>query len=269
MTFTKDEKLATFIFFHNFLAQRIHMTQNQLVDYREAIEARISRRTYTNEPIAPEKIAYLQSKILACNSEGGLTISWLEDGSKAFSALKSYGMFKNVGSIMVMKGPETTPDLFERVGYYGELLVLEATALGLGTCWIAGTYDKNSDLFSLGADENLVAVISIGNVPTEQTMKEKLISRSVKRKTLPLKVFYTAEGKTPEWFVEGIKAVQKAPSAINSQRVRFNYVKDGITASVPGSWPTDPIDMGIAKLHFSLAAGGTFAFGLQGKFEKD
>lgn len=245
------------------------MTLKQRIDYLEAVEARISRRTYTNEPIAAEKIAFLKDRILAINSESGLTITWLEDGSKAFTAVKSYGMFKNVGSVMVMKGPKTTADLSERIGYYGELLVLEATALGLGTCWVAGTYDKDSDLFSLGPDEILVAVIAVGNVPTEETMKEKLIARTVRRKTLPLQDFYTAEGEAPQWFVEGIKAVQKAPSAVNSQRVRFHYTKEGVSASAPGTWATDPIDMGIAKLHFSLAVGGRFAFGTQGRFEKD
>ncbi len=241
----------------------------QKPDYLGAIESRTSRRAYTNEPIAPEKVAYLQDAIRTINSESGLSIMWLEDGSKAFTAVKSYGMFKNVGSVIVLKGPQALPDLAERIGYYGELLVLEATALDLGTCWVAGTYDRNSDLFSLGIDEKLVAVISIGNVPQEKTFKEKFISRTVRRKTLPLETFYRAEGEVPQWFVAGIKAVQKAPSAVNSQRVRFQYTKEGVTASVPGSWPTDPIDIGIAKLHFALAAGGRFGFGSQGRFEKE
>lgn len=239
------------------------------IDYLQAIEERRSRRTYTTEPIATDKVAYLQERILAINGESGLSITWLEDGSRAFTALKSYGMFKNVGSVIVLKGSQTVSDLFERIGYYGELLALEATALGLGTCWIAGTYDRNSSLFSLGPEEKLVAIISDGNVPSEQTLKEKLIHRSVKRKTLALQAFYTAQGEIPQWFAEGMQAVQKAPSAVNSQRVRFQYAKEGITASVPGSWATDPIDMGIAKLHFALASGGSFAFGVQGRFEKD
>ncbi len=237
-------------------------------DYLAAIENRKSRRAYTKEPIEAEKVAYLQEKILAFNDESKLSITWLEDGSKAFTALKSYGMFKNVGSVIVLKGSRTVSDLSERIGHYGELLVLEATAMELGTCWIAGTYDKNSNLFSLKADEELIAIISIGNVPSEQTLKEKLIYRTVRRKTLPLEEFYTAEGEIPQWFSAGIKAVQKAPTAVNSQRVRFQYAKDGITATVPGTWATDPIDMGIAKLHFALATGGRFAFGVQGKFEK-
>ncbi|MBI9095375.1 MAG: nitroreductase family protein [Sphaerochaeta sp.] len=240
----------------------------QKPDYLKAIENRTSRRAYTKEPIEAEKIAYLQEIIRTINTESGLSITWLEDGSRAFTALKSYGMFKNVGSVLVLKGPRSVSDLSERIGYYGELLVLEATALDLGTCWIAGTYDKNSNLFSLGVDEVLVSIISVGNIPAEQTLKEKLISRIVSRKTLALKEFYTAEGEIPQWFLEGIKAVQKAPSAVNSQRVRFWYTKEGITATVPGTWATDPIDMGIAKVHFALATGGRFAFGGQGEFEK-
>lgn len=241
----------------------------QKPDYLAAIEARISRRSYLNEPIATGKVAYLKEKMLAYNSESGLSIAWVEDGSEAFTAMKSYGMFKNVRSVMVMKGPEKTADLFERIGYYGELLVLEATALGLGTCWVAGTFDKQSDLFSQDADDKLVAVIAVGNVESKQTLKEKLIHRTVRRKTQALDAFYTAEGKIPQWFIAGMLAVQKAPSAVNSQRVKFHYTKEGILSSVPGSWASDPIDMGIAKLHFSLGAGGSFALGLQGKFQRN
>jgi hypothetical protein len=242
---------------------------NNQTDYISAIENRKSRRAYTTTPVTSEKIAYLTNKIQQINEENALAISWIEEGGKVFTALKSYGMFKNVRSILVLKGPRTTSDLSERLGYFGELLVLEATALDLGTCWIAGTYDKQSNLFTLEDNEELISIISIGNVPPEQTLKEKFVYRTVKRKTLPLDKLYTAEGEVPQWFIEGIKAVQKAPSAINSQRVRFHYSKNGVTASVLGSWATDPIDLGIAKMHFALAAGGTFRFGDKGVFVKE
>jgi nitroreductase len=242
------------------------MTQNQ--EYLAAIENRKSRRTYTTEPIAQEKTDYLNSLIEKFNKEGSLSIAWIPDGEKAFTTLKSYGMFKNVKSVIVLKGKHTTEDLYERIGHYGELLVLEATKLGLGTCWIAGTYDKKSNLFPLGEEEELVSLISIGNVLEERSFKEKLIYRTVRRKSRPLETFYTAEGKVPQWFIKGIEAVAKAPSAVNSQRVRFHYSKSGVTASVPKSWATDPIDLGIAKLHFALATGGKFSFGEQAVFER-
>lgn len=242
---------------------------NNHTDFLNAIETRKSRRAYTIEPIATEKVAYLQKKIQRFNMDGRLSLHWLEHGGEAFTALKSYGMFKNVDAIIVLKGSRSTADLLERIGYFGELLVLEATALGLGTCWIAGTYNKKSKLFSLENDEELVAILSIGNVPPEQTMKEKFIYRTVRRKSIPLEKFYTADSEVPQWFLTGIEAVQKAPSAIHSQRVRFHYAENGVTASVPGTWPTDRIDLGIAKLHFALAAGGTFSFGDMGKFEKN
>ncbi|AEV30061.1 nitroreductase family protein [Sphaerochaeta pleomorpha str. Grapes] len=241
---------------------------NNQTDFLSAIETRKSRRSYTTEPIAPAKIAYLQKKIQKFNMEGGLSLAWLENGGKAFTALKSYGMFKNVESIIILKGSRSTSDLFERIGYYGELLVLEATALELGSCWIAGTYDKKSDLFPLENDEELVSILSIGNVPPEQTLKEKFVYRTIRRKSIPLEKLYTAESEVPQWFISGMKAVQKAPSAINSQRVRFHYSETGVTASVPGTRTTDPIDLGIAKLHFALAAEGNFSFGNEAVFIK-
>jgi hypothetical protein len=238
------------------------------IEYLEAIERRRSVRSYTADPIEDRQEERLKSLIDRYNREGLLSISWLEDGSGAFTALKSYGMFRNVRSVIVLKGPSSTADLRERIGYYGELLVLEATTMGLGTCWIAGTYDRKSKLFRLQDDEKLVALVSVGNISPTKSLKERLISGSVTRRKRPTEWFYTADGEVPRWFAAGIEAVAKAPSAVNSQRVRFSYANGMAGATVPGNRPTDLIDLGIAKLHFSLAAGGTFPFGPESRFEK-
>ncbi|WP_320129894.1 nitroreductase family protein [uncultured Sphaerochaeta sp.] len=236
-------------------------------DYQFAIEHRKSIRTYSTEPIADKTREYLINKIEEINKESGLHISWVDDAGDIFSTFKSYGMFKNVGSVLVVKGLKEVPDLSERAGYFGEQLVLEATSLGLGTCWIAGTYDKKNSLLSVGQGETILSLISIGNIADNQSLKQKII-HTLKRKTLAVEKFYTAEGVVPTWFTKGIEAVQKAPSAINSQRVRFKYGQEKVTASVPGSRATDPIDMGIAKFHFAVIAGGTFGFGTEGIFQK-
>lgn len=52
----------------------------------------------------------------------------MEDGSSAFRKLrKSYGLFTNVRSLILMKGKKDDKDLKKKIGYYGE-------DLGLGTC---------------------------------------------------------------------------------------------------------------------------------------
>ncbi len=67
----------------------------------EAIEQRKSRRSYLDTPIDQIKLNQLHGLIDTYNSEAGLSISLVLDGSRAFNGLsKSYGMFKNVRSLL-------------------------------------------------------------------------------------------------------------------------------------------------------------------------
>jgi hypothetical protein len=75
--------------------------------------------------------------------------------------------------------------------------------------------------------------------------------------------------QTPQWFVRGVEAALKAPTAINQQKFRFEY--PGATAE--GGEPVvrasrqfslvgyTAIDLGIAKLHFEIGAGTAFRWG--------
>lgn len=244
----------------------------------QAIDVRRSRRAYSAEPILPQQAALLKSRIDEYNQKSGLSIRFLENGSFAFSGIrKSYGMFSGVRSLFIMKGPKSDPNLKEKIGYFGQLLILEATVLGLGTCWVGGTFDRSG--IRKGPDEELVCVITVGQVPVSQTLKEKLIYKAIHRKTKSLEQLCqfpgmagkkdgdeAAEKKLPEWLKAGLKAVQKAPSTRNTQKVMF-MEKDGLLqAYVPDTYTFDRVDLGIAKLHFELAAGGYFDLGNGGVY---
>lgn len=226
----------------------------------EAIYERVSRRTYLNTPIDKDKIDFINRSIDDANKKSGLTIIFVEDGSKAFNSFgKSYGMFKGVRSIILLKGEKADPNLKEKVGYYGEILALEATKLGLGTCWVGGTFDRA--ILSSNKNEEIVCVLTVGNVPLDKPLKERMIYKVTHRKTKSIEEFYDGKGTVPDWFIDAIKAVQKAPSAINSQKFRFNYREGEIIASIPNTYQFDLVDLGIAKLHFELSAGCKFELG--------
>ena len=134
----------------------------------QAIDKRKSRRTYLPTPIRPENIALLKSRIEEYNQRSGLTMRFMENGAFAFSGLrKSYGMFKGVQSLFIMKGLKGASNLKEKIGYYGELLVLEASALGLGTCWV-GAFPEQPVKKLLGVPYHIriVAITPLG-VPDE------------------------------------------------------------------------------------------------------
>lgn len=230
----------------------------------QAIDIRKSRRVYTESPVSPRQIAFLKSRIDEYNQKSGLSILFLENGSFAFSGLrKSYGMFNGVRSLFVMKGPKEDPHLKEKIGYFGELLILEATVLGLGTCWVGGTFDASG--IRRQETEELVCVITVGNVPAAQTRKERLIYRAVHRKTKAVREMCQIQGKPgdslPDWLKIAMKAVRKAPSTKNSQKVMILEKNGILQAYVPDTYKFDRVDLGIAKLHFELAAGGHFELG--------
>jgi nitroreductase len=146
---------------------------------------------------------------------------------------------------------EWIADFDERIGYYGEELVLFAQQLGLGTCWAGLSYRKVPGTFTIERGEKFSCMISIGHPDDE--------GRKLKRKSVE-DVSNVGEG-TPEWFRRGVEAALKAPTAINQQKFRFDYLgeRDGrpavsakATFSLVGY---TRIDLGIAKLHFEIGAG--------------
>ncbi len=238
------------------------------MDLLSAIDHRISRRSYLAQPIDPATKHTLGQYLLGLNAQSSLTFEFIEDGSSAFNGFKSYGMFSGVRSLLLLKGPISDQNLYEKVGYYGEKAVLFATDLGLGTCWVAGSYDRKNDLFKVPDGEKLVIVVPIGVVKQERTAKEKFFHTLVHRKTKTIGDLLKADCTPPQWMQSAMAAVQKAPSAANRQSVSFTFQKGVLSASVPDTIPTDRIDLGIAKLHFELAGDGHFELGNGAIFRK-
>ena len=237
------------------------------MDRKEAIEKRFSCRTFDPAPMSRERIGEITARIDRINAASGLTLAFVEDGGAAFAGFRrSYGMFKNVRSLILMKGPSELPDLAEKLGYYGAELILELTALGLGTCWVGGTFDRGA--LSVPAGETLLLAVPVGE-PGEILFKDRLLLRRLHGKRKPAKERLTAAGDVPAWLRRGMEAVVPAPSAVNSQKPHFTYADGVLTAAVPGNHPLELVDLGIAKKHFELGAGGRFALGNGGTYARD
>ena len=200
------------------------------------------------------------------NASSGLCVEFLADGSDAFASIrKSYGLFSNVRSMLLMKGDRGEEHLHEKVGYYGEELVLDLTDLGLGTCWVGGTFDKTK--FTVPDGEKIICAILVGKVPNE-TFKEKLIHSVLSKKRKPASERLVTTANVTDWMVAGIEAVRLAPSAVNTQKPTFRYDGKELTADVPESYEMDLVDLGIAKKHFEIEAGGKFDLGNGSRFRK-
>jgi len=236
----------------------------------EAVNIRRSRRNYVSTPIEKDVVEKLRASMEQYNNTANLSMQLILNNPEAFNGLsKSYGLFSGVSKYMALVGQRSDENLKEKFGYYGEKLVIEATQLGLGTCWVGGTFDKKSCVCEVQKGEAFYCVIAIGNTVSELSFKEKLIAKVIHRKTKSVDELYEADGEVPEWFLKGMQAVQRAPSAVNKQPVTF-YFKNGIvSAAVKDISAYQPIDMGIAKLHFEIGAnGGVWDWGNKAIFKK-
>lgn len=216
----------------------------------KAIDARHSVRRYISRPLEREAVDCLRAKIDECNSKGNLHIQLVLNERKGFSGMLAYGSFSGVENYIVMAG-RRADDLDERVGYYGEQIVLLAQQLGLGTCWAGLSYRKVKGAYALDSEEKVACMISLG-YPDDAGRKHKCKS---------VEDVSNASVSTPEWFEQGVRAALKAPTAVNQQKFYIEYagVKDGRHSvrarrlfSVVGY---TSMDLGIVKLHFEIGAG--------------
>ena len=239
------------------------MDKNDLIN---AVWKRKSVRKYLDESIEKNKTEQLRASISSLNEVSGLTMEFIEE-SDSFRSIKAI-RFKNVNSVIVVKGKRDDIHLYEKSGYYGEQIVLEATHLGLGTCWVAVSFNKKSDSLNVKDDETIVGVISVGYGAEEMIGSNAVPDVPAHRKTKSVYEFLGGNKNSPDWVIAAMKSVQFAPTALNNQRTRFRYSEGTLSTETPLG-TLNMIDFGITKFHFELVAGGKFPLGTPSEFKKD
>lgn len=237
--------------------------------YGEAIIRRVSNRKYAGDALSEAEISQLNKAIDQCNHLGSLRFQLITDFPDPFAGVRSMGFFSGVRHFVALLGNECDPDLEEKCGYYGEQLVLTATSMGLGTCWVGSTYDHSACLKYAGEGEKLCGVILVGHLPEEGGMRDRLIRSVLHRKSKSISELSTGLTDAPDYFHAGIAAVQRAPSARNLQPVCFHYKNGVISARLNQHHGFAMVDLGIAKYHFEIGAhGGKWTWGDGGVFTK-
>lgn len=216
------------------------------MEIRQAIQTRHSVRRYTGKPIEREAISALQAEIDACNAEGGIHMQLITEEPKAFgSFFVHYGRFRHVNNYIALVGKEAE-SLEEKIGYYGERIVLFAQTLGLNTCWVAATFGKGAAMKNcqIGEGERLVCVIALGYGATQGTP----------HKSKPMQSLCNAGETIPGWFQEGMEAALLAPTAVNQQSFFFTRIGNTVKVEATGG-RYSKVDLGIVSYHFEIGAG--------------
>ena len=216
----------------------------------QAIQARHSVRRYLPNAIDRTTIAILQDHVDRINHYSGLHIQLVLNEPKAFRGIFAYGTFKQVSNYFVMAGPKGE-GFKERIGYYGEQLVLLSQILGLNTCWAGLSYTKIPGTYVLESGEAISCYIALGKGETSGVVRKSKTPEQVS----------SINDHTPEWFRQGVEAALLAPTAINQQKFSFEWIP-----AISGARPQvkahkgfslvgyTQTDLGIAKLHFEIGA---------------
>ncbi|MHA2135525.1 MAG: nitroreductase family protein [Candidatus Thorarchaeota archaeon] len=150
------------------------------------------------------------------------------------------------------------PNIQAITGYLGEGVILEATSLGLNTCWVGGFFHRDAVIkqIELQSDERVLGITPFG-YSKEESDRVGLSSKRYRRKDLS-KLILSGEADDDSWIKSALDAVKIAPSAANRQPWRFQIDDDSITVSVDNKRRefrvSRRLDCGIAMLHLELGA---------------
>lgn len=250
----------------------------------ETIQKRHSVRTYENQSLrSQDRDALLKCMKQLDNPFGVPVHTYIvdkelrSDGEK----LGTYGVIKGASTFLGVSIPDTKLAPLA-AGYEFENLILSATHMGLGTVWLAATFNRDSfaSAMKIPKDELFPAISPVGYPAAKRSLTENLMRSTMKSSSRKewKDLFFQADFHTPLTkdmagaYVQPLEMVRLAPSAKNAQpwRVRktqnayhfFVNYKPGLSK---GEEIIKQVDLGIALSHFHQTA---LELGLNGAFEQ-
>ncbi len=238
-----------------------------MAHWLEIIRKRNSCRSFDSKPLSAEEVASLEQAFTQCleNPFGAsVRLPVLDSAKLAGKKLGTYGVIRGATTYfagVVKAGSKAS----EGLGWSMENAILKAAALGMGTCWLAGTYNKEdfSHAVPMKDDERIVCVSPIGHAADRRALLDTMMrgaAGSARRKPWSALFFDGSldkpltEPAAGEW-CDALEAVRLAPSASNNQpwRVKkqggdFHFFRH------TGHGDITRVDMGIAACHFELVA---------------
>jgi len=243
----------------------------------DLMRQRTSWRSYSTSPLEDHLIEEIQS-ILIEHRQGSFdtTIDWQlidrYDGRHQREKLGTYGFVRNArhfiaGSVLPSR------EAFLDYGFLLESIILELTAMGLGTCWLGGTFDRGEFAKAIQLKDNHVipAITPVGHTSKTRSIGDRIIrttAGSRNRKTWSELFFEDVPGNPLKRDLHPrctsmLEMVTIGSSASNLQPWRIicrGQFMDLYLERKPGydkafgSVDIQMLDMGIAMCHFSLAA---------------
>lgn len=195
----------------------------------------------------------------------------------------TYGVIRGARHTLV-GAVRPSPAAWEDFGYSFESVILFCTRLGLGTCWMGGTFSRDyyGRAVDLAPDEVIPAVSPVGYIAGKRSILDSLfVMGAGSRNRKPFaELFFRDDFLTSldpaeaGAYGEALEMVRLAPSASNRQPWRVVVTEAGVhffLSRTPGyrtlfsQVDLQCIDMGIAMFHFASTAS---CLGISGGWRK-
>lgn len=253
------------------------------IDVKKAVQDRVSIRSYEERSLTKED----KSKLMDFNADltnpfgVDVKVQYISKDKGAEDVqLGTYGTIRGAKDFLAITVKDQ-PYAMEAVGYQFENLVLYATDMGLGTVWLAGTFNRKDfkNVIEISDEDLFPCICPVGYPGQKRSFIEKITRASLgskKRKEWD-KLFFLddfSKSLTKEdagRYTDALDMLRLAPSATNAQP--WAVVKEGdkfhFFCNYKNSLNNDVkkikhLDLGIALSHFHQTA---MSDGLNGKLE--
>ena len=246
------------------------------------VRQRFSCRTYLDKPIEENHWRSLMD-FLGSNQTGPLgtqarftLVAATEHDRNSLKGLGTYGFIKNATGFIVGAVERGSKNL-EDYGYLLERAVLFSTDIGLGTCWLGGSFTKSSFAKKISAirTEIIPAVSAVGYIANGENIRGQIRMRAGAQHRLPKEQLFfdrkfgnALDEEDIGVYADVLEMVRWAPSASNKQPWRIircgdlwhfylqrtqGYGKGTMIFNLLRLSDLQRVDMGIAMCHFELA----------------
>jgi len=249
---------------------------------QDLIKTRTSCRSYLETPIQTDK-REIMDEFLNANLKGPFNsntrfklVSASDNDNEELKNLGTYGFIKGASGFIIGAVDKGSEKNMEDYGYLMEKIILLATDLELGTCWLGGTFNKSTFAQKISMEENEIvpAVTAIGNKMPKRTTLDSVVrwvagshNRQAWDKLFFINNFDTPLIQTGADYEMPLEMVRLGPSASNRQPWRIikeqehhifhfylqrtkNYNRNIRLLKLAD---LQRIDMGIAMCHFELS----------------
>ncbi len=238
----------------------------------DLIKERKSTRTYDGRALEEPDLKKLNTYLYELSNENEikarfkiiLNLGTSKDESKK---LGTYGFIQGANSYVIGIMNKDVNDAVE-FGYLFEKIVLFAADLGVQTCWLGGTFKKESfhEISDLNENEFISVISPVGYKKDKRSIIEntmRLAAGSDKRKPWS-ELFFDKDmqplNEKDEVLKQALEMVRLGPSASNKQPWRIIKDEDMFHFFIcrtknygVSGYDLQLNDIGIAKCHFELA----------------